>query len=177
MLWSAKTRSKPYLFINWYLLSSTFFSAPFLAALVPLQPSPKCPLGHNLLRRSCLFILSTSHVDYVSLCKSLLASALLSRFSGIVVCRLTFFALCLETTYEWVHVIIVFLCLGYLTQNNVFYLHPFSCKIQAVVFFLLCSIPLCKCTTFPYPFFSRGAKPQNKPQNKPQKPQNKHTTQ
>ncbi|CAO2597544.1 hypothetical protein LEMLEM_LOCUS9048 [Lemmus lemmus] len=36
----------------------------------------------------------------LDLCKSLLVSTLLSKFSVIVVCRLTFFALCLKTTYE-----------------------------------------------------------------------------
>ena len=56
----------------------------------------------------------------LDLCKSVLVSSLLSRFSGIVVCRLLFFALCIKTIYESVHVVIFFLCLDYLTQNDVF---------------------------------------------------------
>ena len=70
----------------------------------------------NLLRRSCLFLLPI----WLDLCMSLLGYSLLSRFSVIVIFRLVFFAICLKTTNEWVHVIIVFLCLGYLTQNDVF---------------------------------------------------------
>ena len=51
---------------------------------------------------------------------SLLESSLSSRFSGFVNYRLVFFALCLKATYEWVHVIFVFLGLVYLTQFDLF---------------------------------------------------------
>ena len=44
---------------------------------------------------------STFYFPYrLDLCKSLLVSTMLSKFSGIVVYRLAFFALCLKTTYE-----------------------------------------------------------------------------
>ena len=76
---------------------------------------------------------------------TLLGSSLLSRLFGIVDCRLVFFfALCLEATYEWVHMIFVFL--GWVTSLNVF--SSRSTENFKMSFFLLCSTPLCKCITF-----------------------------
>ena len=91
------------------LLSNTFFSAPHSSSLMLFM----LPIYSGDL----VFFYFPCRLD---LCKSLLVSSLLSKFSGVVVCKLAFFAFCLKTTCEWVYVIIVFLCLGYLTQNNVF---------------------------------------------------------
>ena len=41
----------------------------------------------------------------------------------------------------------VFLGLVYLTQYDVFRIHLFVHKFQDVIFFQLCSTPLCKCAT------------------------------
>ena len=58
-----------FLFFYWYLLSSTFFSAPLPASPLPFSILPQGAHTPNLLRRFCLFLLSTSHIDeiYVSL--------------------------------------------------------------------------------------------------------------
>ena len=47
---------------------------------------------------------------------SLLGSSLMAAFSGIMIVSWFYFALCLKATYDWVHMIFVFLGLGYLTQ-------------------------------------------------------------
>ena len=121
-----------YFFLSLFLLSSTFFSALLPASPLPSPPtSPKVP-KLPIYSADLVFFYFPCRLD---LCKFLLGSSLQSKVPGIVICGLVFFALFFKTTYEWVHVIIVFLCLGYLIQNNVFQLHPFSCKIQAVVIF------------------------------------------
>ena len=109
----------------------------------PLQTSWKIPML-PIYSGNLVFSYYPCRLD---LCMSLLGFLLLSRFSGIVICRLFFFSLCLKTTYEWVHMITVFLGLIYLTQFGIFYIHPFVWKFQdVIIFFLLCSTPLCKCT-------------------------------
>ena len=123
-----------FVLFNLFLLSFTdlyFFlcSPPFLSPA--LQPSPMVPML-PIYSGDLVFFYFPCRLD---LCMSLLGSSLLSKFSGIVICGLVFFALCLKTTYEWVHVIIVFLGLGYLTQNDVFKLHPLACKFQDVIIF------------------------------------------
>ena len=82
--------------------------------------------------------------------------SLLSRFSGIVNCRLVSFSLCLKATYEWIHKIIVFLCLGYLTQWC--FLDLFICLQISSYYYFFCSVVL-HCVNVPhftYPFFIQG---------------------
>ena len=55
---------------------------------------------------------------------------LLFDFSRLANYKLNVLCLWLESTNERVHTILIFLGLGYLTQDNVFYFHPFACKIQ-----------------------------------------------
>ena len=82
-----------------FLWSLPYFSPllqPSPKVPMPLQPSLKVPLL-PIYSRDLVFFYFPCRLD---LCMSLLGSSLLSRFSGIVVCRLAFFALCLKTTYE-----------------------------------------------------------------------------
>ena len=88
------------IFIELYIF---LCSTPYLPP--PFQPSPRVPML-PIYSGDLIFLYYPYRLD---LCMSLLGSSLLSRFSGIVICGLVFFALCLKTNYEWVHVIIVFL--------------------------------------------------------------------
>ena len=88
-------------------------------------------------------------------CMSLLGSSLLSRFSGIVNCRLVFFALCLKATYEWVNRYLYrvkrYLSFWiWVTSLNMMFSSSIylAANLKMSLFFLLCSTPLCKCTTF-----------------------------
>ena len=62
----------------------------------PLQPSPMVHMLPIYSGDLVFFYLSRR----LDLHMSLLVSSLLSRFSGIVICGLVFFALCLKTAYE-----------------------------------------------------------------------------
>ena len=103
-------------FIDFIELHIFLCSPPLLSP--SFQPSSKVPM---------LLIYSGDHVFFYFPCRfdpcmSLLESSLLCRFSGIVIFRLVFFALSQKGTYEWVHMIFVFLALGYLTQGDIFQL-------------------------------------------------------
>ena len=107
----------------------------------PLPPSPKVPML-PVYSGELVFFYFPRRLD---LCMSLLGSSL-SGFSGIVICGLVFFALCLKSSYEWIHMIFVFLGLGYLTQY-VFFPDPSICLqnkeslfFPAVSLFFFCSI-------------------------------------
>ena len=88
-------------FVNFIELYIFLCSPPCLSP--PLKPFcmiPMLPIYSDLV-----FFYFPCRLD---LFKFVLVSSLLFKFSGIVVFRLAFFALCLKTTYEWVHLIIVF---------------------------------------------------------------------
>ena len=126
-------------FILLYIFFSSFPSSPLF--FYPLLWPPKLPIyAGDLVFFSFLY-----RSVYVSL--RVLFLGLLSRFFGVVDCRLVFI-LCLKVTYEWVHIICVFLGLGYLIQY-VFFLDPsIFLQISRRHFFLtLSSNALCKCNT------------------------------
>ena len=70
----------------------------------PIQPSSMVAM-FSIYSGDLVFFYFPCRLDS---CMPLLGSSLLSWFSGITICRLVFFALYLKTTYEWVHMIIVF---------------------------------------------------------------------
>ena len=84
-------------FIDFYW-AVHFSLLPFLSLPSLLQPSSRSPCSQFTQE-----ILSFSTFNFpcrLDLCKFLLLSSLLSKFSGIVVCMLVVFPLCLKTTYE-----------------------------------------------------------------------------
>ena len=88
-----------YYWFYWAIHFHLLFSLP-LPSLSTLSHGTHAP---NLLRRSFFYFPCR-----LNPCMPLLGSSLLTGFSGIVNCRLAFFALCLKATYEWVHMMFVF---------------------------------------------------------------------
>lgn len=91
-----------------------FYLAIYYYRILPSFPNfSSCPHVPNWLRRFWVFLLPCT----LDPC---LLSTLLSRFSDIVnygmLCfSFLFLALCVRATYKWIHIILVFLDLGYLT--------------------------------------------------------------
>ena len=81
-----------------------------------------------------------------------------SSFSGCVDCRLVIFCF-MSKIHIWVSTCHVCLFVTGLPHSGWFLLVPSICLpiSRFHCFFLLSSIPLCKCNTFLYPFFSWGA--------------------
>ena len=135
------------LFFTFYFFYCVCYVRHF-SLLLSLPPSPflLSPLTPTLLMYPgdlVFFFL------YLNSYMSLLWSSLFLGSLGLCIVDCFLFALCLTATYEWAHMIFIFLSLGYLTQY-VFFLDPSIClQISRCHYFvLLRSTPLCKCTTF-----------------------------
>lgn len=93
--------------------SLMFYPLPF-SIPTPLPPSPSSHAA-NLLRRSCLLSLSRVIHIYPSYGFSCSLSSL-----GLWTVGWLSFTSCLIFTYEGIHAVFVFLCLGYFIQCNFF---------------------------------------------------------
>ena len=71
-------------------------------------------------------------------------------WSGIV--SWIFWTFGLIYIYQWVHTIWVLLCLGYLTQDDIFKFHPFACEFHEVILFN--SWVVFHCVNVPYFLYS-----------------------
>ena len=137
-------------FFYWFLLSSTFFSAPLPSPHLPSPMIPMLPIYSGDL----VFFYFPSRLD---LCKSLLVSSLLSKFSVILICGLVFFVLCLKTTYDWVHVILSFWV--WVTSLKMTFSSSIHLPENSRCYYFFCYVVL-HCVNIPhfsYPFFSWGA--------------------
>ena len=111
----------------------------------PLQPSPMVPML-PIYSGDLLFLYFPCRLDP---CTSLLGSSLLSRFSGVVNCRLVFLCF-MSKSHLWVSTYDLYLSGSGLPRSIWCFLDPFICLKISIrpYFFLLCSTPVCKCTTF-----------------------------
>ena len=62
------------------------------------------------------------------------------------------FVYCLDFTYEWNHMVFVFLCLTYFTQHNTLSVHPCHCRWQDFILFYGWAIFHCKYVPLLSPF-------------------------
>ena len=128
-----------------FLLSYTFSSyLPFYSLLWP----PQYKFTQEIL------FFSPSYVDS---CVFLLGSSLLSSYLGLWTIGWFSFALCLEALMS--EYILYLLFWFWVTSLNMMFSRSIhlSANFKMSLFLPLCSIPLCKCTTFSYSFFSWGA--------------------
>jgi len=104
-------------------------------------------MGH-MWGRLWMGIPSVSVLNFASLAppKGILVLPLKEEWSiRILVILLEFHVFCasrvirafgLIATYQWAHTICVLLCLGYLTQDDIFQLHPFAYEFDKVIVFV-----------------------------------------
>ena len=90
-----------------------FFFSVFIALYIFLHALPFLPC--SLLPFPVIIMLPIYSGDLIFFFFLFRSMPLLSRFSGVVNCCFIFFALCVKSTYEWVHITFVFLGLSYLT--------------------------------------------------------------
>ena len=122
------------------------FSSPLPFSLPPHLLSILCPpYGSQFSQK----ILTISPSQGIYICFYLDSPCCLASLGSWTIGSLSV-ALQLVSTYEWVHTMLIFLGLGYLTQDG-FLLVPSICMqiSRCPCFLLLSYIPLCKWTTFP----------------------------
>ena len=91
-----------FVFFKWFYCTIYFFSALHPSFPLPFYSLPWLPYSQFTQE---VFSISPSYLDP---CMSLLMSSLLSRFSGVMNCRMLFLCFMSKATYEWVHIIFSF---------------------------------------------------------------------
>ena len=101
------------------------------------------PFPQSLLHTLSLYFLLWVFFPLLRTEASKLWSSFFLSFIWSVSCIMGIPTFFLISTYKWVHTMCVLLWLGYLTQNSIFYFHPFACEFHEVTVFNSCVVLHC----------------------------------